>query len=40
VLEVLRVRSEAEADEVRLLVGEYRDWLDERYPEDAAIIAA
>jgi GNAT superfamily N-acetyltransferase len=39
-LDIIRVRSEADADEVRLLVGEYRDWLTERYPEDGAIIAA
>lgn len=39
-LEILPVRSEADADDVRLLVGEYRDWLAERYPEDGAMIAA
>ncbi len=38
--DINRVRSEADADEVRLLIGEYRDWLSERYPEDWAIIAA
>jgi GNAT superfamily N-acetyltransferase len=39
-LDIIRVRSESDADAARQLVGEYRDWLSERDPEDAAIIAA
>lgn len=39
-LQITRVRTETDADDVRLLVGEYFDWLHERYPEDAAIISA
>lgn len=39
-LQIIRVRTEADADEVRHLVGEYFGWLYARYPEDAAIITA
>ncbi len=39
-LEIHRVRSEADADDVRFLVSEYRDWLAERYPEQVAVVTA
>ena len=39
-LEIIRVRSEADAGHVRRLVAEYFDWLRDRYPEDAANITA
>lgn len=32
-LEIIHVRSEADAADVRLLVGEFIDWLFERYPD-------
>ena len=38
--QITRVRTETDADDVRLLVGEYLDWLLTRYPEDAAVIRA
>lgn len=39
-LQIIRVRTEADADDVRQLVAEYFDWLRDRYREDAAIITA
>ncbi|SHI76772.1 GNAT family N-acetyltransferase [Wenxinia saemankumensis] len=33
-------RSEADHAAVRALLGEFRDWLDARYPDDLALIAA
>ncbi len=39
-LEIIRVRTEADAAEVRLLVGEYFAWLHERYPEDEVLLTA
>ena len=34
-LDIIRVRSEADAAEVRLMVAEFFDWMHERYPEGA-----
>ena len=39
-LDIIRVRSEADADQVRLLVAEFFDWMRDRYPEGAANITA
>lgn len=37
-LQILHVRNESDADEVRLLVAEYIVWLRTRYPDDAELI--
>ena len=34
-LDIIRVRTETDAAEVRLLVAEFFDWMHERYPEGA-----
>lgn len=39
-LDIIRVRSEADAAEVRDLVKEYFDWLYDRYPDDGAMITS
>jgi hypothetical protein len=39
-LQIIRVRTEADASGVRLLVAEYFDWLRARYPEDEEILTA
>jgi len=39
-LQIIHVRGEAEATDVRILVGEFAEWLAERYPDDRARIAA
>jgi GNAT superfamily N-acetyltransferase len=37
-LEIIRVRTEADASDVRLLVAEFFDWMYDRYPEGQASI--
>ncbi len=39
-LQIIHVRNEADAADVRLLAGEYVDWLLERYPDHHATILA
>ncbi len=39
-LQIIHVRNDTEADEVRLLVREYILWLQGRYPDDAEVIDA
>lgn len=39
-LDIIRVRNEADAAEVRLMVGEFFDWLRDLYPEEAESITA
>ena len=39
-LDIIRVRTETDAAEVRLMVAEYFDWMRDRYPEGAASITA
>ena len=39
-LDIIRVRTEADATQVRLLVAEFFDWMRGRYPEGAEIITA
>lgn len=39
-LEIIRVRTDADAAEVRLLVAEFFDWMRDRYPEGAESITA
>ena len=39
-LDIIRVRTEADAAEVRLMVAEFFDWMRDLYPEGAESIAA
>lgn len=39
-LDIIRVRSEADAAEVRLMVAEFFDWMRDLYPEGAESITA
>ena len=39
-LDIIRVCTEADATQVRLLVAEFFDWMRGRYPEGAEIITA
>jgi len=39
-LDIIRVRTEADAAEVRLMVGEFFDWMRDLYPERAESITA
>ena len=37
-LQIIHVRTEADAEAVRLLVGEYIGWITQRYPDQSDLL--